>query len=292
MFVMAMGWGVLRFWLAVNHDREPGTSQTVASPPASPAPTSLPNVVAHDHHPKDDVSSTRRRFAETEESDILAEAEELQRMAMGAADPVVAVVIQELAERGIPPRELIHHVLATDGRGVTATCFAWYGARLTMAGDPGLAVHALAGLDTAITEATKTAFDYLAASDNRWLHTDPDLREQVVAWGQRFGDLPPDADIVPLAAADAYLRALPALLPPPDAADELLDLLSDAESAEVKLSALEQLVSLQVTGAAVLTRELQMVQHRLPELFPDPVKQVRAKLRLQRLMPTDTKVTS
>ena len=260
--------------------RESDQLSATIPPPLAAGPS---NMLERAHPTAPTIRATRRQLTQDDVAAWPDQARDRQEAAMGEADPVVALVLQELAEHGIPPRDLIRHVLTSDHRGVVVRCYAWYAARLTLPGDREIAAWALTGLDTEVTEATKTAFDYLAASNNRWMHLRSDLDEAIHAWGERFQGVPADADPISIATADAYLRAVPSLLPAEVAVIKLSRLLDHAESPEVRLSALEQLVSLHVTGAAALASELQQVQHRLPELFPDPVKQVRAKLRLQRI---------
>jgi hypothetical protein len=207
----------------------------------------------------------------------------IQQLASGGSDDMVSAVLQGMADRSIAPSSLTKATLASEVRGTGAKCYAWYAARLTQKNDAELAGFALARQEALMTEATKVGFDYLASGSFQGQYAaDPRLRQGVEMSMLRVKSLEPDAGPMDLANGDAFIRSIPSVLPADAAAESLLSLLRGTPHPEMRLSAIEQLVSIHLSGGQDLSQELHAVRNDIATLFSDPVKQTRAKKRLNR----------
>lgn len=208
----------------------------------------------------------------------------IQQLAQLSSDKMVVTALQGMADRAVAPTTLTKDTLTSASRGTGPKCYAWYAARLTQKNDPELAAMALAAPDATWTEATKVGYDYLASGSFQ------DQYASNAGFRQGFKDsllrvnmLQPGADPMEHANGDAFIRALPGILPTANAVETLLSLLRETPNPEMRLSAIEQLVALHLSGAKDLAKELHQVREATSELFNDPVKQDRAKLRLNRV---------
>jgi hypothetical protein len=208
----------------------------------------------------------------------------IQQLALGAGDKMASAVLQGMADRSLRPAALIKAILISETRGAGAKCHAWYAARLTQKNDMDLAGIAISATQSGMTEASKVAFDYLAkGSFGPKYASDSNFQKKTDALLLTVQSLPTNADPIDLANGDAFIRATPYIIPTDAAVDSLLSLLHGAQNPEMKLSALEQLVSIHLSGAKNLTQELHELRNQTATLFPDPVKQNRAKNRLNRI---------
>jgi hypothetical protein len=218
------------------------------------------------------------------DAELKTNADSIQTAAMAAQDDMVSAVLQGMAERRIPTDTLTKSTLTGANRGTGAKCYAWYAARLTQKDDAELARLALAPPSAAMTESTKVAFDYLASgSFQSQFVSDPRFRQGVEESARRVKSLQSDAGPMDLANGDAFIRAVPSILPADAAVDSLLSMLRETPNPEMRLSAIEQLVSIHLSGTLDLSQELHEVRNQISTLFSDPVKQDRAKLRLNRI---------
>jgi hypothetical protein len=223
-------------------------------------------------------------LASAPQDQILQNSDAIQQLGSAGSDSMVSAVLQGMADRAVAPAALTKEILASDTCGTGAKCHAWYAARLTQKNDPVLAEIALTAPDTGMTEATKVAFDYLASGSYAPQYsTDPSFQQKTEAMLGTVQKLPPDSDPMGLANGDAFIRAIPSITPPDTAVDSLFALVQEAQHPEMRLSAIEQLVSMHLSGSQDLSQELHEVRNQIATLFSDPVKQDRAKLRLNRI---------
>jgi hypothetical protein len=207
----------------------------------------------------------------------------IQQLATGASDKMASAVLQGMADRSVAPTALTKATLTSAVRGTGAKCYAWYAARLTQKNDPDLATLAFAAPESAMTEATKVGFDYLAGgSFQNQFAAASRFRQGVEDSVLRVKSLQPDAGPMDLANGDAFIRSVPSILPAAAAAESLFSMLRETPNPEMRLSAIEQLVSIHLSGAQDLSQELHAVRNDIATLFSDPVKQIRAKKRLNR----------
>lgn len=208
----------------------------------------------------------------------------LQATFSNASDSMVSALLQGMADRNVSPQALIQQTLTNPERGENAKCLAWYAARLTQMKDPALAGIAIAASEPGMTKASKVAFDYLASGSLSGQYaTNPEFRQKTDSFVATVQSLPADAAVIALANADAFIRALPAITPTDTAIDTLLSLSQKAQNPEMRLSAIEQLVSIHLSGAQDLSQELHEVRNQVEVLFSDPVKQERAITRFNRI---------
>ena len=226
----------------------------------------------------------RLYLAGAPDAELKKNADSVQRAAMAAEDDMVSAVLQGMAERSLPPESLIRYVLNAQDRGVGAQCYAWYAARLTNPRSLEYATRALSVTEHGFTEASKVAFDYLAgtsfASDLASSHA---LQQKIESHVADARNVPESAGAIEIANSDAFIRAIPSIMGAQPAMNTLFSLLEEASNPEMRLSALEQLVKLHLTGEVDLSNELHDIRNRVGELFSDPAKQVRAKVRLNRI---------
>lgn len=222
-------------------------------------------------------------LAGASEAELKENSKRIQKFAVDAEDAMVTTVLQGMAERSLAPQTLVEHALSSQQRGTGPKCYAWYAARLTQPKNLAYARFALAVPESNLTEASKVGFDYLAnASFAEIFSANPELQDATQAASTRMKAIPPEAGPIEVANADAFIRAIPHIMKTDAAIDALLSVLNEASHPEMRLSALEQLASLHMSGAKNLSEELHEIRNRTAELFPDPVKQLRAKKRLNR----------
>jgi hypothetical protein len=222
-------------------------------------------------------------LAGASESELQGNSERIQKFAVDAEDAMVTTVLQGMAERSLAPQTLVEHALSSQQRGTGPKCYAWYAARLTQPKNLAYARFAIAPQKSDLTEASKVGFDYLAnTSFAEIFSANPELKDATQAVSARMKAIPPEAGPIEVANADAFIRAIPHIMETDTAIDALLSMLNEANHPEMRLSALEQLASLHMSGAKNLSEELHEIRNRTAELFPDPVKQLRAKKRLNR----------
>lgn len=222
-------------------------------------------------------------LAAAPQDQIVQNSNAIQQLASGGSDTMASAVLQGMADRAVAPVALTKEILSTATRGTGAKCHAWYAARLTQKNDPVLAGIALAATDTGMTEASKVAFDYLASGAYApQYEADPGFRQKTDAMLGEVQALPAESDPIGLANGDAFIRAIPSITPLDTAVDSLFALVQEAQNPEMRLSAIEQLVSIHLAGSENLSQELHEVRNNIATLFPDPVKQNRAKKRLNR----------
>lgn len=225
----------------------------------------------------------RLYLAGAADAELKANADLIQNMAIAETDDMVAAVLQGMAERSASPAILIKHTLNAGGRSVTAKCHAWYAARLTETGNSTYATLALAASDNGLTEASKVAFDYLAAgSFPAEVSSSPEFRAKVESLTTAVATLPADAGPIDVANGDALIRAIPHVTGTDDATETLLVMLKHAANPEMRLSALDQLVGIHLGGQKDLSQELHDIRNAIATLFQDPAAQLRAKVRLNR----------
>lgn len=223
-------------------------------------------------------------LAAARQDQITGKADAIQQVAMGAGDRMASAVLQGMADRSVAPAALTKEVLTSDTRGTGAKCYAWYAARLTQKDDPELARIAITASESGMTEASKVAFDYLAnGSFASQYAANPQFQQKADALLAAIQSLPAESGPMVLANGDAFIRAVPSITPTETAIDYLFSLLQEAQHPEMRLSAIEQLVSIHLSGAQDLSQELHEVRNQIAALFSDPVKQDRAKIRLNRL---------
>ena len=215
---------------------------------------------------------------------IHANSATVQHLAIESTDKMASAVLQGMADRSVAPAALIKEILTSEARGTGAKCYAWYAARLTQKSVPEFADVALASSESGMTEASKVAFDYLANGSFSGQYVEnSEFRQKTDALITAVQSLPPDADPIGLANGDAFIRALPHITPTDAAINSLFSLVQEAQNSEMRLSAIEQLVAIHLSGAQDLSQELHEVRNSISTLFSDPVKQDRAKLRLNRI---------
>jgi hypothetical protein len=225
----------------------------------------------------------RLYLAGAADAELKANADLIQNTAIAETDDMAAAVLQGMAERSVSPAILIKHTLNAGGRSVPAKCHAWYAARLTEKGNSEYAALALAASDNGLTEASKVAFDYLAAgSFAEEVSSAPALRAKVKSLTTAVASLPAAAGPIDVANGDALIRAIPHVTGTDDATATLLVMVEEAANPEMRLSALEQLVGIHLGGEKDLSQDLRDIRNTIATLFQDPAAQLRAKVRLNR----------
>lgn len=218
------------------------------------------------------------------QTQIIDNADKIQQFAANAGEGMASAVLQGMADRSVAPSALTKHTLTSKSRGTGAKCHAWNAGRLTQKNDAVLAEIALTAADTGMTEASKVAFDYLASGSYVQLYSvAPGFQQRTDTLLGTVQSLPADTGPMNLANGDAFIRAVPSIMPTPTAVQSLIFLLHEARNPEMRLSAIEKLVSIHISGAHDLSQELHEVREKIATLFPDPVKQDRAKIRLARI---------
>jgi hypothetical protein len=226
------------------------------------------------------------------QAQLSANSDAIQQSASGGSDDMVSAVLQGMADRSVTPAALTRQVLSADNRGTGAKCYAWNAARRTQRNDPDLAKIAISAAQSGMTEASKVAFDYLATGSFAGQYTqDSDFRQVTDTLLRTTQSLPTNAGPMGLANGDAFIRALRGITPTTTTIDLLSSVLESAANPEMRLSAIEQLVSIHVAGESDLSRELHQVREEVATLFSDPVKQNRAKSRLNRIQAIERKET-
>jgi hypothetical protein len=128
------------------------------------------------------------------------------------------------------------------------------------------------------------AFDFLAAAPHTAQVTSSPVLKQKV--DQLVGDakkLPDDAEIYAVANTDALILAMPNIMEAVPAKEALFAILETAPNPEIRLSALEQIVKLHLSGTENFSVELEKAKATIPQLFPDTAKQIRANITLKRV---------
>jgi hypothetical protein len=210
----------------------------------------------------------------------------IQQIAIDSTDSMATTVLQGMADRSLTSATLTKDILSRATSGIGVKCYAWYAARRTQTNNTNLAATALAAADSGMSEASKVAFDYLANGSFTQQYTaDVNFQQKTDELLAAIQSLSTTADPIALANGDAFIRAIPSITPAKIAIDSLFALAHEAQNPEMRLSAIEQLVSLHRAGTQDLSKELHEIRNQIAVLFSDPVKQARAKKRLNRAIP-------
>lgn len=219
-------------------------------------------------------------------------ADQIQKKFANSSDQLVSALLQDMADRKVPPKTLIRSTLADSSRGEHAQCMAWYAARLTDRADLELASIALAEPKGGFSTTSKVGFDYLAAGPvSEQVNNTPSLRRMADEHLMEIMKLPVSAEIIELANADAFIMAIPNLMDSERSHLVLLEILHNSPNPEVKLSALKQIVKCEVHSDQELSRDTGAIKKNISTIFPDQVKQIRALAILNRSVPSSPKKT-
>jgi hypothetical protein len=217
-------------------------------------------------------------------AELEKQSESVQKMFSDASDPMVSAVLQDMADRQVPPRSLILQTLENPQRGENTRCHAWYAARLTDSTNSEVAALAIREYKMGWTANSKVAFDYLAAAHHsEQFETAPVLRQTVDDLVDHAKTLPATAGIMEMANADALIIALPKIMEGERAKQTLAELLNNAPNPELRLSALEQIVKLHTNGIENMTTDLNAIKKNITNIFPDQSNQIRANAFLKRI---------
>lgn len=220
------------------------------------------------------------------------QADSLQDSFSDSSDRLVSALLQDMADRNVAPKSLIRSTLADPSRGEHAQCMAWYAARLTDTADLELASVALDQTEKGVSIVSKVALDYLAVGDlSEQINSTPSLRHKVDKQLEAVMNLPPSAEIIEMANADAFIMAIPSLIDSERSKQVLLETLHNAPNPEIRLSALEQIVRRQNSEQKDMTKEVDAILKNLQSLFPDQAKQIRATAILNRTLLSSTPET-
>jgi hypothetical protein len=217
-------------------------------------------------------------------SELEKQSASLQATFSNASDEMVSTMLKDMTDRGVAPQTMIRQTLNSQQRSTTALCYAWDAARRTDPGNPEYVTLALAASEGGYTEASKVAFDFLAAAPHTAQVTSSPVLKQKV--DQLVGDakkLPDDAEIYAVANTDALILAMPNIMEAVPAKEALFAILETAPNPEIRLSALEQIVKLHLSGTENFSVELEKAKATIPQLFPDTAKQIRANITLKRV---------
>jgi hypothetical protein len=217
-------------------------------------------------------------------AELEKQSESVQKMFSDASDPMVSAVLQDMADRQVPPRSLILQTLENPQRGENARCHAWYAARLTDSTNPAFAALAIREYKKGWTANSKVAFDFLAAAPHfEQFEAAPVLRQTVDDLVEHAKTLPATAGIMEMANADALIIALPKIMEGGRTKQALAELLHNAPNPELRLSALEQVIKLHTSGIENMTTDLNAIKKNITSIFPEQSNQIRANAFLKRL---------
>ena len=223
--------------------------------------------------------------------------EELQKILpdlqsyFGAAsvpDKLVARLMQLLAERDVAPTQLIETILESDARGQAARSHAWYAAGRTQTYTPHLVELAMQDANSAGTTQSvsgKMALEYMSKLPPSSVAAEDESRVNVsvVQAVNRAIELPNDTGLNELGRSMAAVSAIPRFLPRVEVVPFLDQVIVKAANDDVKLAALDVLLTIQTDYASEVAAQAKKVTDNLETIFTDAVSRERAKARLNML---------
>lgn len=224
--------------------------------------------------------------------------EELQKILpdlqsyFGAAsvpDKLVARLTQLLAERDVAPTQLIATILESDARGQAARSHAWYAAGRTQTYTPHLLNLAMQDANSAGTTQSvsgKMALEYMSNMPQSSVAAEDEskVNVSVVQAVNRAIELPNDTGLNELGRSMAAVSAIPRFLPKAEVVPFLDQVIVKAANDDVKLTALDVLLTIQTDYASEVAAQAKKVTDNLETIFMDAVSRERAKARLNMLV--------
>ena len=203
-------------------------------------------------------------------------------------DKLVARLMQLLAERDVAPTQLIETILESDARGQTARVHAWYAAGRTQTYSPHLLDMAMQ--DAAAAGATqsvsgKMALEYMSnlPQSSVGAAVESKVSVSVVQAVNSAIALPSDTGLNELGRSMAAVSAIPRFLPKAEVVPYLDQVITKAANDDVKLAAIDVLLSIQTDYATEVAAQAQKISGNLETIFTDAVSRERANARLKKL---------
>lgn len=203
-------------------------------------------------------------------------------------DKLVARLMQLLAERDVAPTQLIETILESDARGQTARVHAWYAAARTQTYTPHLldmAMQDATSAGTAQSVSGKMALEYMSNLPQSIVGAAVESKASVsvVQAVNSAIALPSDTGLNELGRSMAAVSAIPRFLPKAEVVPYLDQVITKAANDDVKLTALDVLLSIQTDYATEVAAQAQKISGNLETIFPDAVSRERANARLKKL---------
>lgn len=203
-------------------------------------------------------------------------------------DKLVARLTQLLAERDVAPTQLIETILESDARGQAARSHAWYAAGRTQTYTPHLVELAMQDANSAGTTQSvsgKMALEYMSKLPPSSVAAEDEskVNVSVVQAVNRAIELPNDTGLNELGRSMAAVSAIPRFLPKAEVVPFLEQVITKAANDDVKLTALDVLLSIQTDYASEVAAQAKKVTDNLETIFTDAVSRERAKARLKML---------
>lgn len=203
-------------------------------------------------------------------------------------DKLVARLMQLLAERDVAPTQLIETILESDARGQTARVHAWYAAGRTQTYTPHLldmAMQDATSAGTAQSVSGKMALEYLSRLPQSSVDAEVESKANVSVLQavDRAIELPKDTGLNELGRSMAAVSAIPRFLPKAEVVPYLDQVITKAANDDVKLAALDVLLSIQTDYATEVVAQAKRISGNLEVIFTDAVNRERATARLRRL---------
>jgi hypothetical protein len=203
-------------------------------------------------------------------------------------DKLVARLMQILAEREVAPTQLIETVLESDTRGQAARTHAWYAAGRTQTYTPHLLDLAMQDANSAGTTqsvSAKMALEYMSKLPPSSVAADDEskVNVSVVQAVNRAIELPNDSGLNELGRSMAAVSAIPRFIPKAEVVPLLDQVITNAANDEVKLTALDVMLTIQTDYASEVAAQAKKITDNLETIFPDAVGRERAKARLNML---------
>lgn len=203
-------------------------------------------------------------------------------------DKLVARLTQLLAERDVAPTQLIETILESDARGQTARVHAWYAAGRTQTYSPHLLDLAMQDANSAGTTQSvsgKMALEYMSKLPPSSVAAEDEskVNVSVVQAVNRAIELPNDTGLNELGRSMAAVSAIPRFLPKAEVVPLLDQVIVKAANDDVKLTALDVLLTIQTDYASEVAAQAKKVADNLETIFKDAVSRERAKARLNML---------
>ena len=203
-------------------------------------------------------------------------------------DKLVARLMQVLSGRDVAPTKLIESVLESDVRSQAARSHAWYAAEQTKTYTTHLLTMAMQdanSADTTQSVSAKMALEYMSSLPQAGADpaVEKSISDSVTQAVTRAIALPNDTGLNELGRSMAAVSAIPRFLPKAEVVPFLDQVITKAANDDVKLSALDVLLTIQPDYPTEVAAQAQKISGNLDTIFTDPVNRERAKARLSML---------